>query len=329
MTLVDQLNCIVLYAEREPHLEWSMPHVRANGIDIAYESLGREDDAAILLIMGFATPLTGWPDSLCEGLAGRGFRVVRFDNRDIGRSTFFTRLGAPDLGAMMAKRRAGERVASPYALDHMAADAAALLDALGIDRAHVVGASMGGMIAQLVAINHPSKTKSLVSIMSSTGRPGLPEGSPEAFAALMALPKSPSRADRIATALAAVKAIGGPGYPASDEERRAYLARSVDRTPFDPPAAARQMAAIVAAELRHERLRRLRIPALVIHGADDPVIPAAHGEDAARSIPGADLLIVPGLGHDFTESASRVYLAAVGDFAAKVERGPPPSHTGQ
>jgi pimeloyl-ACP methyl ester carboxylesterase len=294
-----------------------MPLARANGIDIAYESMGREGDPAILLIMGFATPLTGWPDSLCEGLAGRGFRVVRFDNRDIGRSTFFPRLGAPGIAAMMANRRAGEKVASPYALDDMAADAVALLATLRIDRAHVVGAWMGGMIAQLVAINHPSRTKSLVSIMSSTGRPGLPEGKPEALAALMALPKSPSREDRIATALAAVKAIGGPGFTATDEERRAYLGRSVDRTPFDPPAAARQMASIIAAEPRHERLGRLRIPALVIHGADDPVIPAAHGEDTARSIPGAELLIVPGLGHDFTESAAKVYLAAIGDFATK------------
>ena len=182
----------------------------------------------------------------------------------------------------------------------MAADAAALLDALGISRAHMVGASMGGMIAQLVAINHPAKTKSLVSIMSTTGRPGLPREKPEAMQALMAMPASPGREDRIATALAAVKAIGGPGFLASDEERRAYLERSIDYTPYDPPAAARQMAAVIAAPPRNGRLKALKIPALVIHGADDPVIPAAHGEDTARSIPGAELLLVPGLGHDFT-----------------------------
>ena len=296
-----------------------MPQVRANGIDIAYESIGREADPAILMIHGFATPLPGWPDSLCEGLVAKGLRVVRFDNRDIGRSTFLTQLGAPDIAAIMAEREAGRAPVAPYSLDDMAADAAALLDALKIKRAHVVGASMGGMIAQLVAINHPAKTKSLVSIMSTTGRPGLPREKPEAMQALMALPASPSRADRIATALAAVKAIGGPGFLASDDERRAYLGRSVDYTPFDPPAAARQMAAVIAAPPRHERLRRLNIPALVIHGADDPIIPAAHGEDTARSIPGAELLIAPGLGHDFTESAATFYLKTISDFVAKVE----------
>ena len=296
-----------------------MPQVRANSLDIAYESIGRDGDPAILMIHGLATPLTGWPDSLCEGLALRGFRVVRFDNREIGRSTFLPRLGAPDLAAMMAERVAGRTPVAPYSLDDMAADAAALLDGLGIKRAHVVGASMGGMIAQLVAINHPAKTKSLVSIMSTTGRPGLPREKREAMQALTALPASRSRADRIATALAAVKAIGGPGFPARDEERRAYVGRSVDYTPYDPPAAARHLAAVIVAPPRHDRLKALKTPALVIHGADDPIIPAAHGEDTARSIPGAELLIVPGLGHDFTESAVALYLEAIGDFVAKVE----------
>jgi len=296
-----------------------MPQVRANGIDIAYESLGRDSDPAILMIHGFATPLTGWPDSLCEGLVRRGFRVVRFDNRDVGLSTHLHEVGAPDLGAMMKTIASGERPAAPYSLDDMAADAAALMDALGIGRAHVVGASMGSMIAQLAAINHPEQTKSLVSIMSTTARPGLPQAKPEAMRALMALPATSSREDRIATALAAIKAIGGPGFRATDDERRAYLGRSVDYTPYDPPAAARQMAAVIAAPPRSNELKKLKVPALVIHGADDPVIPAAHGEDTARSIPGAELLIVPGLGHDFTESAAAVYLKAIGDFVAKAE----------
>jgi len=295
-----------------------MTEVRGNGVDIAYQSL--DGDPAILLIHGLGTPLTGWPSSLCDGLAAKGFRVVRFDNRDVGRSTYFRQFGAPDIGAMMATLRSGARPVAPYSLDDMAADAAALLDALGIERAHVVGASMGGMIAQLVAINHPWKTKSVVSIMSTTGRPGLPEPKPDAMGALMALPASPSREDRIATALAAVKAIGGPAFTASDEERTAYLAASIDYTPFDPAAAARQMAAIIAAPPRNDGLGRLKIPALVIHGADDPVMPAACGEDTAESIPGAELLLVPGLGHDFTPSAAALYLEAVGEFVARVER---------
>ena len=297
-----------------------MPFVRANGIAIAYESLGAERDPTILLIHGLNTPLTGWNDSLCRGLVERGFRVVRFDNRDVGRSTFFPEFGTPDLAQLMAERIAGGRPRPPYTLNDLASDAAGLIDTLGVDKAHVVGASMGGMIAQLVAIRHGGKAKSLVSIMSTTGRPGLPRENPEAMRALMAVPMSASREDRLATALAAVKAIGGPGFPASDEERRAYLGRSIDYTPFDPAAAARHLAAAIAAAPRHEALSRLRIPALVIHGADDPIIPVEHGRDTAESIPGAELLIAPGLGHDFTEAAAALYLKAIGDFAAKAAR---------
>ncbi|MBV9289912.1 MAG: alpha/beta fold hydrolase, partial [Hyphomicrobiales bacterium] len=161
-----------------------MAQIRANGIDIEYESVGREDDPAILLIMGLAASLIFWPDSLCQGLAAKGFRVVRFDNRDIGKSTHLAALGWPDLGAMMAERKKGTRSVPPYTLDDMAADAAGLIAALGVERAHIVGASMGGMIAQLVAINHPERTKSLVSIMSTAARPGLPEAKPEAMAAI-------------------------------------------------------------------------------------------------------------------------------------------------
>ena len=293
-----------------------MPRVRANGIDIAYESFGRAGDPVVLLIHGFATPLTGWPDSLCNGLALRGFRVVRFDNRDIGRSTFLSELGLPDIGALMAAARSGGGAVPPYPLDAMAADAVGLLDAVGIDRAHVAGASMGGMIAQLVALDHPERTASLVSIMSTTGRPGLEPAKPESMRALMGMPASSSRADRLATAVAAIKAISGSGFPQTDSELAAYLGRSIDYTPFDPPAAARQMAAIVAAPPRHERLKGLRLPALVIHGSDDPIMPPAHGEDTASSIPGARLLIVPGMGHDFKEALMPTWIEAIGEFGA-------------
>jgi pimeloyl-ACP methyl ester carboxylesterase len=296
-----------------------MPQIRANGIDIAYESAGRDSDPAILLIHGLNTPLTGWPDSLVSGLAARGFRVISFDNRDVGLSIHLAQLGAPDIAAMMAKLSQGEAAPAPYSLEDMAEDAAGQLAALGVARAHIVGASMGGMIAQLVAINHPASAKSLVSMMSTTARRGLPDAKPEAMRAMLAVPASSSREDRMATALAAVKAAGGPAFATSDEERRAYLGRSIDRTPYDPPAAARQLAAVIAAKPRNESLSRLALPALVIHGADDPVIPLAHGEDTARSIPGAELLAVLGLGHDFTEKAARLYLEAIGGFVAKVE----------
>ena len=298
-----------------------MPQIRANGIAIEYESLGSERNPAILMIMGFAAPLVFWRDSLCEGLAAEGFRVVRFDNRDIGRSTHLEALGTPDLGAMMAELRNGRRPVAPYALDDMAADAAALLNALGIERAHLVGDSMGGMIAQLVAINHPQKAKSLVSIMSTTGRPGLPEAKPEAMAALMAPPASESREDLIARGVAIARALASPGYPASEEEMRAQRARAVDWAPYDPSGLARQMAAVIAAAAspRNASLARLGIPALVMHGADDPLIPAAHGEDTGASIPGADLRIVPGMAHDLPESLVPLHLKTISDFLAKVE----------
>jgi pimeloyl-ACP methyl ester carboxylesterase len=297
-----------------------MARVHANGIDIEYESIGREGDPVILFIMGFSGPLTFWPDSLCQGLAKKGLRVIRFDNRDIGRSTHLAKLGSPDLSAMMAKRMAGLYPAAPYSLDDMAADAAALLTALGIDRAHVVGASMGGMIAQLVAINHPAKAKSLVSIMSTTGRPDLPQGRPEAFAAIMAPPASARREDRVARGIEVWRVIGSPGFRASEAELRALVERSIDYAPYDPAGMVRQMAAIVSAPPRNERLNSMKIPALVIHGADDPLIPVSGGQDTAKSIPGAKLIVVPGMGHDFPEPLVPTYLEAIGDFVAKVER---------
>jgi pimeloyl-ACP methyl ester carboxylesterase len=269
--------------------------------------------------MGFASSLTSWPDWLCDGLAGEGFRVIRFDNRDIGGSTHLTKVGAPDLMAMIATRQVGKPVSAPYALDDMAADAAGLLEALGIDRAHIVGASMGGMIAQLVALNHPERAKSLISIMSTSGRHAVSEPRPEAFAAIMAPPASPSREDRIARGIQVWRVIGSPGYPPADEELRATVTRAVDYAPYDPAGLVRQMAAVLAAPARNDRLRTLKIPALVIHGADDPLVPVSGGEDTAKSIPGAELLIVPGMGHDFPEALAPVYLEAIGEFAAKVE----------
>jgi pimeloyl-ACP methyl ester carboxylesterase len=296
-----------------------MPQVRANGIDIEYESFGREGDPAVLLVMGFATQLVAWPESLCKGLAAEGFRVIRFDNRDIGKSTHLAQLGAPNLPAMIAAREAGGWPAAPYSLDDMAADAAGLLEALGIARAHVVGASMGGMIAQLVAIHHPAKTKSLVSIMSTTGRPDLPPAKPEAFAAIMTPPASFGREDRIERGVELARIIGSPGFPASDAELRETVARGVDRTPYDPVGIARQMAAVLAAPPRNDRLKAVKVPALVIHGADDPLIPASGGEDTARSIPGGELLVVPGAAHDLRESVVPVYLKAIGAFIRTVE----------
>ncbi|MDX2235444.1 MAG: alpha/beta fold hydrolase [Hyphomonadaceae bacterium] len=296
-----------------------MPQVRANGIDIEYESFGREDAPAILLIMGFGAQMTLWPVPLCEGLAAKGYRVVRFDNRDIGKSTHLMDMGTPDIGVLMAQLMSGQPAQAPYTLNDMADDAVALLDALGIDRAHIVGASMGGMIAQLVAIRHPARTRSLTSIMSTTGRRDLPPAKPEAMAALMTPPASDSREDRVAAGMRTWRAIGSPGYAASDEELRADAERDVDRTPYEPTGVARQMAAILAAPPRNDMLAAVRAPTLVLHGADDPLIPVEGGKDTAASIPGAELVIVPGMGHDFTRALTPVYLKHIGDFVTRVD----------
>jgi pimeloyl-ACP methyl ester carboxylesterase len=191
-----------------------MPQIRANGLDIEYESFGRAEDPAILLIMGFAAQMTMWPDALCEGLAARGFRVIRFDNRDVGKTTHLSHFGMPDISAAMGKAMSGQPVNPAYTLEDMARDGIGLLDALDIADAHIVGASMGGMIAQLTAIHHPQKTRSLVSIMSTTARRDLPPAKPEAMAALMTPPASDSRLDRIAQGIKSWRIIGSPGYAA-------------------------------------------------------------------------------------------------------------------
>src|ERR1700683_2714358 len=211
-----------------------MPQAQANGITLEYESFGRASDPAILLIMGFSAQMTMWPVAFCKGLAERGFRVIRFDNRDIGKSTHLTDLGTPNVPEAMMKMMSGQPITAPYQLDDMATDATALLDALGIDSAHIVGASMGGMIAQIVAAKHPKHTRSLVSIMSTTGNRSLPQAKPEAMAALTTPPASDSVADRIAAGLKTWRVIGSPGYPATDEELTEIVTDAVMRTPYDP-----------------------------------------------------------------------------------------------
>jgi pimeloyl-ACP methyl ester carboxylesterase len=297
-----------------------MPQVRTNGIDIEYENFGREGDPAILLIMGFAAQLLFWPESLCEGLAAKGFRVVRFDNRDIGRSTHRADLGVPDIRALWEKAMSGRPLETPYSLSDMADDAIGLMDALGVERAHIVGASMGGMIAQLVAINHPDRTKSLTSIMSTTGRPGLPPGDADTLALLTRPPKSSSREDLVDSGILVRHALASPGFPESEANIRAFVERVVDRAPYDPAGIARQLAAIIAAPPRNELLKAVRCPALVLHGDSDRVIPVAAAKDTAESIPGAQLVVVPGMGHGFPESLVPILLKDIGDFVLKVER---------
>lgn len=285
-----------------------MPQVQANGISVEYESFGPAERETVLLIMGLGGQLTMWPTALCDELVGRGYRVVRFDNRDVGLSTKFDAAGMPDMAAIFGALMSGTKPEAAYSLDDMAADAVGLLDAIGVRRAHIVGASMGGMIAQLVATNHPERALSLTSIMSTTGNPALPQSKPEAMEVLMS-PAAPE-GDWEAIAARGIKAwntIGSPGYRTDEKTLREWTLRDARRS-FYPVGVARQMAAIVANGDRREKLKNIAVPTVVLHGADDPLVPVEGGRDTAASIPGAELRVVPGMGHDFP-------LALVGTFA--------------
>jgi pimeloyl-ACP methyl ester carboxylesterase len=273
-----------------------MPRVRANRIEIEYEAFGDRGAEPLLLIMGLGAQMVLWHEDFCRLLAERGHFVVRFDNRDVGLSTKFAHAGVPDVLQMMVDARMGKPVAAPYSLDDMADDTAGLLAALGIERAHVCGASMGGMIAQTLAIRHPERVKSLVSIMSTTGHPDLPPPRPEVAAVLVG-PMPTGRDSAIERGVSVFRAIGSPGFPFDEAAVRERAALQYDRC-FHPEGQVRQLAAILAAGSRRERLSQVRVPTLVIHGADDPLVPLEGGRDTAEAIPGAELMIIEGMGHD-------------------------------
>lgn len=298
-----------------------MPKLSANGLTLEVEQFGKSADPAILLVMGFGAQMTMWPVAFCEGLAKMGFRVIRFDNRDIGLSQKLDHLGPPNMAAAMGAIATGVPYRdAPYRLMDMADDAAGVLDALGIERAHIVGASMGGMIAQMFAVYHGHRAHSVTSIMSTTARPGLPPAAPEVLGALLTPPPGTDRASRIAHFKKLWTTIGSPGFRATEAELQATAEREVDRAPYDPNGIGRQMLAIVGSSPRHEILRTVTCPALVLHGVDDPLVPVSGGRDTAAAIPGAKLVEVPGMGHDFTDALTPVYLREVGGFIEGVEK---------
>jgi pimeloyl-ACP methyl ester carboxylesterase len=295
-----------------------LPTARANGIEIAYEVIGRAQDPALLLVMGLGTQMIHWDDELCSMLAGRGHRVIRFDNRDVGLSTKLVDRGQPNVIAAFAALARGSAVEAPYTLSDMAADAAGLLDALGIEAAHVVGASLGGMIAQTLAIEHPVRVRSLTSIMSTTGDRDLPGATPGAAAALLT-PAPPDREGNIARGVQVFRAIGSPGFPFDEARVRDRAARAYDRC-FHPAGTARQMMAILAAPSRREALRGVRVQTLVIHGADDPLVPLACGVDTADAIPEAERLVIEGMGHDLPRAVWPRIVDAIAALTARAER---------
>jgi pimeloyl-ACP methyl ester carboxylesterase len=283
----------------------------ANGIELCYQEMGDADGEPLLLVMGLATQMLAWDEGFCDLLAERGFRVVRFDNRDIGRSTRLDSAGVPRRLDMIA----GRRSSAPYLLPDMAADTVGLMDHLGIDCAHVVGASMGGMIAQTLAIEHSERVRSLVSIMSNTGSrwTGLP--SRRAMAVLLARPPR-SREEAIERTLRTFGVIGSPGYPLDEERLRRIAGRSYDRG-HGGAGIARQLHAITASGDRTEALRGVRTPATVIHGNRDVLVRPAGGRATARAIPNARLKMIDGMGHDLPRQLWPVFAEAIADNAAR------------
>jgi pimeloyl-ACP methyl ester carboxylesterase len=267
---------------------------KANGLELCYQSFGSETDPPLLLIMGLGAQMIVWDDLFCEALAARGYWVTRFDNRDVGRSTKID-ARPPDLMKLMFGGRPAEPIAAPYLLKDMAADAIGLLNVLGARDAHIVGASMGGMIAQELAIHWPHCVKSLTSIMSTTGDPGLPPPRPEAFSFFMAPPPRTAE-EYIEANVKTWRFLRNGEFPEEEARDRARAMRAAARG-FEPEGGARQMVAVVASGSRKPALHSVKAPTLVLHGADDPLVPLAGGEDTARSIPGAKLVVIDRMGH--------------------------------
>ena len=275
-----------------------MPQAQANGIQVEYETFGSPQARPLLLTMGLGGQMILWDEDFCEALAERGHFVVRYDNRDVGLSTKFEDAGEPDLMSMMLDP--GAACEPAYTLDDMAADGVALLDALEIDSAHVCGASMGGMIVQTMALRHRDRLRSMTSIMSTTGNKDLPPADP-AVSARLVMEAPRNREEAIDRAVETFKVIGSPGFDFDEVAVRDKAARGYDRC-FLPAGQARQLAAILSQPNRVPELQQLDLPCLVIHGTADPLVSVEGGKDTASAIPGAELWLVEGMGHDLPKA---------------------------
>ncbi|MCW2987580.1 MAG: alpha/beta hydrolase [Solirubrobacterales bacterium] len=283
----------------------------ANGIELCYQEMGEADGEPLILVMGLATQMLAWDEDFCELLAERGFRVIRFDNRDIGRSTKITSAGVPRRVDMMV----GRRGSAPYLLGDMAADTTGLMDHLGIDSAHVAGASMGGMIVQTMAIEHPERVRSMVSIMSNTGSRWTGMPSRKAMAVLLGRPPR-GREAAIERAVKTFGVIGSPGYPLDEERLRDVAARSYDRG-HSAAGVLRQLHAITASGDRTQALHGVRVPTTVIHGNRDVLVRPAGGRATARAIPDARFKLVDGMGHDLPRQLWPVFAEEIADTASR------------
>jgi proline iminopeptidase len=288
-----------------------MPSLNANGIRIAFDTAGDPKAVPLLLISGLGLQLTAWPDEFVEGLVELGFYVIRFDNRDTGLSTKFEHAGTPSLGLAWLKSLVRWPIRPPYTLEDMADDAVGVLSALGVARAHVVGVSMGGMIGQLLTARFPTRVLSLTSIMSSSGRRGLPGPTPEVRRAMTRRPGADAGIDAmIDQSVRLLQAIASPAYPTPEKQLRRRVARALRRN-CCPGGVARQVLAVAASGDRSAQLRTIAAPTLVIHGAADPMVPPACGEDTAQAIPNARLEIIEGMGHDLPAQLLERLLALI------------------
>ncbi len=272
-----------------------MPNVRANGITLNYETFGDPKNPPVLLVMGLASQSVRWPEEFCQDLADNGFFCIRFDNRDVGLSARWDKPGAENVGALIAKAFGGEKITPPYTLSDMALDAVGLMDALGLEKAHICGLSMGGMIAQTVAIEHPDRVLSLTSMQSTPSNHNLYPSTPEAMERLISQPPR-DREGYITHTVKSFTVFAG-GSPLFDPEWEARKAGEQFDRGMDPAGVARQFLAVIMGENRTEKLGEVKAPSLVIHGSTDTLLVPAHGKATANAIPGARLLLVENMGH--------------------------------
>ncbi len=282
-------------------------------LDIAYEQFGDPELPPVLLVMGLGTQMLGWPDGFCTALAACSLHVIRFDNRDIGLSSHLADAPAPDVRAVML----GNASSAPYRLSDMAADVVGLLDALQLDSAHLAGASMGGMIAQTLAIEHPRRVRSLTSIMSSTGDPSVGQATQPALAALLS-PPAATREEAIERTVSILRVTGSPGFELDEAELRWRTGLAFDRA-HDPVGVGRQLAAIAASGDRTRALRSVSVPTLIVHGADDPLVDVSGGRAAARAIPGAQLVVYAGMGHNLPRELWTEIARRIGELVERAE----------
>jgi pimeloyl-ACP methyl ester carboxylesterase len=294
-----------------------MAKIRANGIELEFDETGPANGIPFLMISGFGSQMTSWSDEFRQSLAGSGLRFIRFDNRDVGLSQKWHGI-VPNARDVLDAVREGRKPEIPYTLNDMAADAAGLLDALGIESAHIAGASMGGMIAQLVALNHPAKTRSLISIFSTTGDPSLPPSSPEALAALTTPPPGQDRDSVIAHGLKGRRTYATTRFPFDEQRISALIGAAYDRS-YYPEGTSRQYAAIMAAPPRTERLKSLKVPALILHGSVDTLIRPEGGRHTAQCIPGSEYHEIEGWGHDMPPPMVPLVTGYIVPFVQKVE----------